>query len=123
VPILLPSIECLFESEQLPELSIAPDKAANTDSQAENLILDTEAIINDLLSVSEKITVKPARVVRDRVIDKEYWIKTNVDDVFSYLQDKYPKVKTEEFMRKHFKGKRGGNLGNSFRVKKSINNH
>jgi hypothetical protein len=97
----------------------APDKAENADNQMG--ILDISEIMNDLIA-NQKITKKREKLISgNRVIDAEYWIKTNVDDVLCYLQKKYPRLDAEEFMRKHLKGKRGGHIGNSFRVKKSIN--
>jgi hypothetical protein len=78
-------------------------------------------VMNDLLSHG-KIIKKDKIVVGNRIIDPEYWIKTTVEDVLNYLKEKYPKLDAEDFMRKNLKGKNGGNIGNSFRVKKSINN-
>jgi hypothetical protein len=93
------------------------------DTRADTILLDKSEIM-DALITNQKITKKKEKLVSgNRIIDAEYWIKTTFDDVFCYLQKKYPSLEVEEFMRRNLKGKRGGSLGNSFRVKRALNRH
>jgi hypothetical protein len=86
--------------------------------------LNEPEMMQDLIDNGKIIKKKEKFVSDNRIIDAEYWIKTTVDDVYNYLLKKYPWRKNseiEEFMRKKLKGKRGGSIGASFRVKKSVN--
>ena len=109
-------------SSQAPETGdisiITPEQVLQYEEQALGLLLQ-------MPKIKYRPEIKTTAKDGEKTIPAEYWIKTSFEDVRSTLFDLKEKgeihiIDIDLFMKSRLKGKKGGNIANSFRTSKSV---
>jgi hypothetical protein len=96
--------------------------ADNTEKEAPDngqTNFNVQNVITALMQAGE-IIERPERKIKERTFPREYWIKTSVQNVENYLTT-HKELQVEnprQFMINYLKGKKGGNIANSFKTEK-----